>query len=321
MKAQIFAHGRSAALRAAGRFGFALLAVFMLLAVAWGQSGKRLILKDGTWQGVSEYKMEGDRVRYLSSERGEWEELPKDLVDWKATDEWNAGVHPRSSEEKDSILAEAENERRAMEAETPLVAPGLRLPYEGGVFLLDQYQGKPELVAITQNSAEVNEASGGRGILRSTINPLAVQKQTLELKNAHAKVQAHVAAPEIYVALPPDFSYGTPVADRFRILRLEAKKNSRTVQSIKTSMTGKVSQQSRLVPVRVEKFSGEWRKVIFSEGLQPGEYALVEMLTRDEMNYYVWDFGMDANAPENANQVKPETEKPDAEPVLQPGRK
>ena len=42
----------------------------------------RLILKDGNYQMVRKYEVAGDRVRYLSLERNEWEELPYDLVDW-----------------------------------------------------------------------------------------------------------------------------------------------------------------------------------------------------------------------------------------------
>ena len=48
----------------------------------------RLILKDGTYQMVRQYTLAGDRVRYLSLERGEWEEMPADLVDWAATEKW-----------------------------------------------------------------------------------------------------------------------------------------------------------------------------------------------------------------------------------------
>jgi hypothetical protein len=36
----------------------------------------RLILKDGTYQLVRQYTIAGDRVRYLSLERGEWKKCP-----------------------------------------------------------------------------------------------------------------------------------------------------------------------------------------------------------------------------------------------------
>ena len=41
----------------------------------------RLYLKDGTYQSTSEYHVLTDRVRYMSTERGEWEEIPLELVD------------------------------------------------------------------------------------------------------------------------------------------------------------------------------------------------------------------------------------------------
>ena len=45
----------------------------------------KLYLKDGGFQLVREYKVEGDRIKYYSVERSDWEEIPVDLVDLKRT--------------------------------------------------------------------------------------------------------------------------------------------------------------------------------------------------------------------------------------------
>ena len=56
------------------------------------QRSERLILKDGSFQSVSKYEMQGDRVHYLSAERYEWEDVPTSLVDWDATNKYNAAL-------------------------------------------------------------------------------------------------------------------------------------------------------------------------------------------------------------------------------------
>ena len=165
----------------------------------------RLILKDGSYQMVRDYQIVGDRVRYLSQERGDWEELPVDLVDWDATRKWEKEHADLAGEDSSPAMKEAEeidkeesDERNEQTARMPKVAEGLELPDEDGVFVLDTFQGTPELVELTPTDLSMNaKTRHGIGVL----NPLATQRASLELEGAHAKVHLHVNDPAIYLSL------------------------------------------------------------------------------------------------------------------------
>lgn len=298
-----------------------LLAAILLLAwPAFAQElAQRLILKDGTYQLVTKYEIQGDRVHYLSAERNEWEDVPKDLVDWPATEQFaKERAAGKPAPEALAIDKELEAERQAEEAKTPQVATGIRLPEDGGVMLLDTFHGQPQLLELQQNSGSVNRNMKGN-ILRAAINPIASAKQNIEVPGQHAKIQAHVGVPAIYVNIlqQPDDGGETPQQpqhaekadqpelpwDRFKIVRMQAKGDKRVVGDIKVAVYGKVSQEQKLVATNSEQLTGGWVKVTPTSELQPGEYAVVEMLGKDGMNLYVWDFGVNANAPANINAI------------------
>jgi hypothetical protein len=278
---------------------------------------KRLILKDGSYQLAAKYEIKGDRVRYYSAERGEWEEIPKSLIDWDATEKYEQGrLQGAPSPEAVQLDKELEAERKAEEARSPQVAPGLRLPGEGGVFLLDTFQNQPQLDELQQSGGELNKNTKSN-ILRAAINPLASAKQTIELDGVRAKIQSHTSVPAIYVNIDPQNATGSPAAvkgeppllppaERFKIVRAEIKNGKRIAGAIKIAPYGKVKTDERFVPATVQELGGGWVRLSPKEPLSTGEYAVAEMLGKEGMNLYVWDFGVNPSAPANAFAWKPD---------------
>jgi hypothetical protein len=307
--------------------------------LAWRASGqelaKRLILKDGSYQLAAKWEVKGDRVRYFSAERGEWEEVPKSMVDWAATEKYakdrDSGVPLPGAVELDKELAA---DRLAEEAKTPEVVPGLRLPQDGGVLLLDVFDNDPQLVELHQNSGEVIPDRKGN-ILRAAINPVASAKQNVELAGLHAKIQAHVVLPAIYVRLElpdpaanPSSAEAHPAPepwDRFRIVRMQTKQDKRIAGDIKVAIYGKVKEEEKLIPTGAVQLTGGWVKVTPSSPLAAGEYAMVELMGSEGINLYVWDFGVNPSAPANdlvlkPNKAAPASTPPDRVPELQQRR-
>jgi hypothetical protein len=280
------------------------LGIFLLclpLVLAGQELSKRLILKDGSYQSCTRYEIKGDRVRYLSSERGEWEEIPKSLINWPATEKYekdrSSGASTPEAAALDKELAE---EHAEQEARSPEVVPGLRLPEDGGIFLLDTYNSAAQLVPLEQNnSGQLNPDRKGN-ILRATINPLAGNKQLVEIKGSHAEVQSHVTVPSIFMSLDlQDPEQAALPYDRFKIVRMQTKGDKRIVGDVKVAVYGKVSQEGNFVPVTTQRMTGGWIKVSPTESLTNGEYAVVEMLGTEGMNLMVWDFGVNPNAGRN----------------------
>jgi len=209
------------------------------------------------------------------------------------------------------------------EAERPQVAPGLRLPMDSGVFLLDTFQAEPQIVEINQTAGDVNRNTRGN-IFRGAVNPVSSMKQTIELEGSHAPVQSHVDVPTFYIKIdensdqPESPAASTTPAqpqqpqkaivpyDRFRILRVEVKGNKRIVGDIKRQVTGKVTHEQHQIKSTITDIRGGWLKLTAAENLPPGEYALVEMTEKGAMNLYIWDFGVNPKAAANPNPWKPD---------------
>lgn len=284
---------------------------FALFLYAQQPRGKRLILKDGTYQLASRWEVKGDRVRYMSAERYQWEEMPASLVDWKATEEAEKLAAPRASAAE---KADADEKAKENDYEPPVVAPGLKLPDQSGVFLFDEFKGQSQLVEIVQNNSVLNKQMGGN-ILRAIIIPIPTgTKQTLELANPKAKIQSHLTQPAIYYNVFQDDDSGKKVEtssagnmSRFTLIKVQKKGDHRVVANININLVGDEHEKRNVIETRSEIVNATWVKMTPLKPLEPGEYALVEIFSDDKMNLFVWDFGVDPNAPVNPTAWKPET--------------
>ncbi len=308
------------------------------------QLAGRLILKDGSYQLVTKYEIKGDRVRYKSAERDEWEELPSALVDWPATEKYEKDRAASAIPEAAAIDKEIDADREAELSHLPQVAPGLRLPDYSGVFLLDNFHGQPQLVELQQSEGNVDRDTKAN-ILRGVIPMAGGARQSVEIEGEHAAVHAHVAVPSIYInvedgsaAAPsgqtssaqlsqPNLDAPRPEQqgsaqqgpqqpqqpeqplvpfDRFHIVHTKVKSGKRIVGELKRAPNGKISQDQNSVKTTIDRVSGGWLKLTPTEDLAPGEYVLIETKGNEGVNLYVWDFNVNPAAPANANPWKPD---------------
>jgi hypothetical protein len=324
----------------------ALLIGLMTLPLARAQAaGERLIMKDGSYQIITEYQIDGDRVRFFSAEREDWEEIPKSLVDWKATAEWKLAhepehkgpvvvTNPNDPGQVEAAKIDAE-ERAAREAELqrmPFVAPGLRLPDESGVWVLDTFNGQPELVHITQANGDLNRA------YQHSVQPYEVgsrrgSRELVQIDGYWAKVELHVNQPVFYVSLdrpkppkgtPPLPQLSAPLTvdthgvssapddkrarsspdSQYAILALKVGKNERTASAGDIdSLVGGPAPTNVIETEKQVLPGGYWMKITPKSPLLIGQYALVEVLSPKEVNVDVWAFGVNPSANENADIV------------------
>jgi hypothetical protein len=303
------------------------------------QVNHRLILKDGSFQVVRKYEIAGDRVRYISVERGgDWEELPYSLIDWVATRKWEQQAEQAAADAQSPAMQEAAEidkeeaaERLTQKDRMPEIARGLNLPNQDGVFVLDEYQGTPQLIELVPSTGDLQMARqhGIRSVL-----PLQGQLAHVELEGPAAKVHLHVNEPTLYLSLdsPDDIKVvseqvtahamtidtrgasqvahpkrgATSPSSGFAIVRVDERKSVRIVGTVHVSPTGNITQEENVVPMTAEVMPGKhWLKLKPTAPLLIGEYALIEILSPKDMNATVWDFQVNPRAGLNETAIGP----------------
>jgi hypothetical protein len=295
----------------------------------------RLILKDGSYQIVLRYEIDGNVVRYVSAERnGAVEDVPLALVDLAATVRWHDQNAAGTDGGTPVLSPELAREEAARAALTLEVKPDLRLPDQGSVLVLDTFENTPELVPVPQEGSDLNKETA-HAVQKKAIHPLSSPHEIVEVPGARSEIQLHVPDPVFYVRIGTDEmdpsggnaitvavhgeggdterdapSGGAESSD-YVIERVDSRQDLRVVDSFRIALLGTNRRQPDVYELREEpQPGGRWLRLTPEQPLPFGEYALVEVLSTNTVNLDVWDFGVHPDAPENFEAIRPEPREP-----------
>jgi hypothetical protein len=251
--------------------------VFVLLLAAatlvFGATTK-LYLKDGGYHVVREYQVQGDRVRFYSTERGEWEEMPLSLVDLEKTE----AEHKRLQEETQKETRELDEEEKAERALRHEIES---IPMNSGAY----YKGNgEEAKALPAAEYQVVTNKTRKALTYLSPIPIIPGKATVVIKGDHSQFVVTDPRPEFYLRLAKE--------ERFGIIQLTPKKNARIVENISIIPVANENYEERKkMPTFEQQMQGDLYKVWPEKPLAPGEYALVEY-AEGEVDMMIWDFAV-----------------------------
>jgi hypothetical protein len=251
--------------------------VCLLFALVMWAANVRLYLKDGGYHLVREYQVIEDRVRYYSVERGDWEEIPLDLVDLKRTEK-EAAARREELAHDSKVLSEEAAAEKAIERETS------RIPQAPGVYWLDGNQTKT--LQAAESSIHINKKRQLLKVLTPVGQALS-GKGTLEIEGAHSANVFTNPEQEFYIQLSEP--------ERFGVAKLTTKGLVRIVENLVYLPVDKDVEET---PTLVDTLQREMDpaglyKIWPKDPLPEGEYAVIEY-TPNALNVQIWDFAIQA---------------------------
>jgi hypothetical protein len=249
------------------------LAAFVLCAFAVFGATQRLYLKDGDYQLVREYQVLSDRVRYFSTERGEWEEIPLELVDLDRTRKEAAALEEDLRKE----AREQDEEDAALRAERKEIAS---IPMEPGVYLI----GEGKLTPLKQGEVKIGNDKKRTVLKVLSPVPIVPGKSVVEMDGESAEFRVPNNTPEFY--------FRQAAAEGLAIIRLTPKKGTRLVENVSVlPVSDEKLEDLQLVPAFKKQIGDQLFKIWPEKPLAPGEYGVIEY-TEGEVNLQIWDFGV-----------------------------
>ena len=232
----------------------------------------KLYTTDGDYQMVREYSVTGDRVKFYSLDRNDWEEVPKDLVDLKKT-EAEASAKKKVLDRQTKAIDEEEAAARAEREELA------KIPQGSGVYQVND--GVLRIFPLADFS--VHTAKGNTLLRVLSPLPIIEGKSTVEVPGEHSKNVVTGERPEFYFQLSKQQS--------FALIKLTPGKNIRIAEHIEIMPISKEMAETReAVEIFNKQLPGDnFYKVWPQEKLPAGEYAWIEYVD-GKVELRLWDF-------------------------------
>jgi hypothetical protein len=250
------------------------LCILPLLAAALLSAATiRLYLKDGTYHMVREYQKQGDRIRYFSTEREDWEELPFSLVDLKRTESERSQLEAARKEEAAAMDAEEKAEREAAREIASI-------PVNPGVYMVSGEK------VTTLAQADIKVVNNKKRSVLKAMSPIPIVsgKSTVEVDGLKSPLPLEAPRPEFYFRLAKE--------ERMALIRLKPGKTSRVAQTLnKIPVSNEIIEDTDIVETFKQQIAEGLYKIWPTKPLEPGEYALAEY-TEGEANIQLWDFSI-----------------------------
>lgn len=248
------------------------LLIWFLVSSALFGANFRLYLKDGTYHRVSEYQIQEDRVRFYSTERRDWEEIPVELLDLKKTEAERKEVDAQRTA---NAVAQDEEDQ----AERALAREISRIPVDPGVYLLEG----ETLREIPQ--ADTKFVTDKKRSILKAMSPIPIVngKATIEVDGEKSKNIIRESRPEFYLRQSKH--------PKMALVRVESKANSRIIERVVIVPIEKIMLEEQ---DQVETFRRQFAEGLYKiwpiEKLAVGEYAVIQFSGNGEANPQVWDF-------------------------------
>jgi hypothetical protein len=250
--------------------------------------GKKLMLKDGNFQLVRDYTIVGDRVRYYSLDRSQWEEIPAALVDWDKTKQVNA----EQAKKDEALLTKIHTQEQArivqpLDIDASLeAAPGVFLPPGEGMFAFD---GKAVLPVAP---AEPSYKTDRKRQIEKVLSPIPIvpSRHAVLIQGARSKVRVRTGQPEFYMRTKEEND------PELELVPAKVHGDARQIANIDELFRMQGAAMKPLLMQRWQVAKGVYRFTL-GQTLTSGEYALIEVVEGktdlEQLSVYVWDFGVD----------------------------